>query len=408
MTEVINVQVTCFVEGQFNSDSLNLKHKGINFHLEISNFMSSKLNLLNEKSLQVFVLNHIEDTNTQAHQNMLNNVKSKVLIVEIPYRDIPSLENFAVYGYYMFFNKGMLKKIYYDEEFLDKLLEMSLENEIVLESSVVNDIFSQFLNKERVEENVIKNFCDEKRLNFPKCVTILKNNGNLFEYSNAYYFIYKKSLEFVTKIHTFGYHLKNGITTYEELQRLFNNHVDVALEFLEHKNIIIKGKNNYGYVYNSNNYYINSDPYRKENFNFFENLIPDIPKTINLRLELKTPIGPEFFGKISKNREISSVGNFHIFLENNAFIGFDHQYLKIYFHKEYDLNIIFSTLTFIESNTIEIAIKNEYKIGQQEIEYYFEENFEEDFYEGYIKYYNEEIEDVKSIIKVIYPIITNN
>jgi len=408
MTEVINVQISCFVSDHFHKDSLNINYKGINFHLEINNFMDSKLNLLNENSLKVFMFQPLIDRHDNYYQDMLNTVKSKVLIVEFAFGNKPSLENLAVYGHHMFFKNEGSKKIYNNEEFLNTLLEMSLENEVVLESSVVNNIFSHFLNKGRVEQNVIRNFCIEKEIDFSKSITILKHSNNVFEYSNAYYFIYKKCLEFTNKIHTFGENLKNGLATYEELQTVFDEDVDIALKFLEDKNIIIKNKNNYAYIYTSGTTFSALDAYRKEHFSFFEKYIPNVPKNINLILSLNENVKPQFFQEISKNREISSISKFQIFIDGNTFIVFNDHDLKIYFCREYDLDIIISILSLLKINRVEMGIKNEYKIGQDEIEYYFEEGFDEEFYNSYLKYYSDEIEDVKSIIKAIYLLITGN
>jgi len=392
MTEVVNVQVFSFVHEKICET--DFEHKGIKFHLETFNYPSSQLNLLTEKSLKVFVNLFYDDNDIRSFTRNLNylkhnGIKTKSLILELTYftqkYSDKEFENLDINAEYMLLER---EQIYNSEQFKDKLLEMALENEEVIESSVINSIFSEFLNKGKIEKNVIREFCVLHSLDLSKCLNILKENNNLFEYSDGYYFIHDKCVEFFTNIEKYDLKnkIENGLLSYEELERLFENDTDIAIKILETKNVLIKNQNNYAYLFSGSAVEIDINPYLTEGT--FSGYISSEPMNINIHFLPKDVVNINLiFRKISSNRKISLLGRNFILIDDNCFIVFRRiGGNSIFFFKEYDFEIIKSLLRLINVKNLTIEYKYDFRIGikqfknflkEQNFNNYTDENVEE-------------------------------
>lgn len=395
MTEIINLQLIIFSANCPIRNDIHLEHKGISFHLEVNRSSFPRLTLLSSKYLQVFIFSVVDYNILKDFIDILfhlkyNNVTSKILIVELSHEKRPYylktlLENLQLEGYYMNFDDK--EEFYNQEHFKEKLLEMSLENQEVIESSVVNDIFSQFLNTGKVEKTVVEDFCSRNSLDISYSLKILKENNNLFEYNEEYYFIHDKCLSFIQKISNLKFN--NGMTTYEELEKIFENDTDLAINFLEMKNILIKSQDKYGYSFALPKYDIRQNP--GDNPEKFIKIISTKPKIISLQFSLRNPINfPSFFIEISKNRIIVSISKNSIFIDHNIFAFFDSDIIKIYFFQEYDVEIITSILNFIDKSITYVVIDNIYRLDKFLTYEYIE------------KEVNEETEYLRKILSVIY------
>jgi len=395
MTEVINVQVFNYTSK--NMDPIDFQHRGINFHLEIHNEPTVQLNLLNETSLKVFLCSFYWETKVYNFLNSLkylnyNNIKTKSLILELSDNTRRFLDKkIDMNVEYIKLND----KIFYNSETIkDKLLEMALENEEVIKSIVINSIFSKFLNQGRVYKNIFKEFCIENSLDDEYCLKILKENDNLFEYSGAYYFIHDKILESFQKI--LKYKFQKGLTTYTELENVFQEETDLVIKILESKNVLLKNQNNYAYLFRRPFMDKYKSPYGNKMSELNEVFSPSEHKNIYLKFHTKNDINFNLFCReISVNRKISSIGYDFIFLNDNCLITFNSNINSIFFFKYYDLEILISIMNLLPIKALLFYFQGRNIFSWAQIKYYLE-NFRNHFN-------IEEEQDLINMMNIIYP-----
>ena len=401
MTEVINVQITTNCD--FKAEKI--QHRDVEFSLEIHEIFLANSNYLNSKSLQVFVFNTIHNNPKNLDKfNFLeyNNIHSKPLIVEFGREeDTFSKSLFKRPNHYLFFkNENFVKT----SEFKDKLVEMALENEEVLESTIVNSDFSEFLNTGKVEKRVLKEFCLDRSLDFDHCVEILKASNNIFEYSGEYYFIHDKSINFLEKLMKYIFKSQNNFLNRNELETIFENDVGIAVEFLESKNILIKNLEHYIYSYDLS-YLSTSDDIYSSKYVSLNTGHEEAPKDINLliNMEIKTPF-PEFLKQFSKDRLITKLYYNLAVIDYDSCIVLEKDRVLMFFYDEYDLDLIRKVLESNQFSSLRIRISNNHNFYVEDI-VGFVENKETKYLKTTIKKIQRQLNDFRDIAQTVYPFI---
>lgn len=417
MTEVINVQVFSFLSHNYPSHKLNLEHKGIKFHLEISADNESELNLINSNSIQVFLFSSILDHSFDFYQNKFdylkdNNINSKILIFEVVRSEQSFLQNTIKIlninaehiTLYLDYNRtGDNFNIFENNQFKDKLLDFSTQNDKPLESAIINGIFSQFLNVGKVEKTVLENFCKHKGLDFSESLRVLQESDNVIEHYENYYFIHDKCLDYIKMIYKNRYQLfEKGLITYEKLETILDQDIDIVLKFLHEKNILIKNKNRYGYMY-IYDFSVHNNFYREENLEIFKEYTSKTLKDINLKIALKNDLNYGLFVKtLAEKYSISGMGLNNIFLNNNVFIIYDRDGIIILFCEYRDLEIL--NLLQDKILNLRIYITDEANFGVNEIKKYKDKDFD---FRSNRRFEIEDPEHLQLIARKVYPLIAN-
>jgi len=411
MTEIINVQVFSFLLENYPSYKLNIEHKGIKFHLEITVDDQSELNLISPNSIQVFLFSSRFDNDLHFYRDRFayiknNNINSKILIFEVA-----DVEGIFLQNAIKILNiNAEYTKLYYNGihdsfdifenlQFKDKLLDFSLQNDQPLESAIINDIFSEFLNTGKVEKNVLKNFCEYKGIDFSESLRFLEESNNVIEHHGNYYFIHDKCLDSIKIICKNRYQLfEKGLITYEKLQTIFDEDIDIILKFLHEKNILIKNQNHYAHMY-IYDFYLDGNFYSEENLEKFKEYTSQNLKDINLQITLKNYLDyGSFIKTLAENYSISGIGSSFIFLNNNVFIIYNGDEIIILFCEYRDLEIL--NLIQLGIKDLKIYISDLTNFGVSEIKKYKNKDFD---FKNSRRFKIEDLEHLELIARKIYP-----
>lgn len=351
MTEVINIQITFLTENIAERDSV-ITHNGLKFSLETNNCSKAQLNLLNKNSLQVFII-HTKYGLNQYELDDLKYVNVKPLVVEITNTThSPLKEIIGTKAHFMRFNEQT--DFYENDQFKDKLVEMSLQNEDVLKSSIINSIFSEFLSEGKIQKVVVEDFCNENSLDLEECLEVLKESNYVFEHSDSYNFDRYEFINFIRILENDKNIFMNGLTTYE---KLITKIPDYGIEFLETKNILIKTEDEYAFPYFKYPLDIH------KNLTFIDLFPNQLAGKINLEfsVEFLLPFS-SFIKEISKNRKITNVYLNNIILDDNILLVHQNGRIKIFFLDVYDLTIIEDISKLFEFINAIITVRFSYNL----------------------------------------------